>query len=497
MKPSGHKKLLGLALGDKSLLVAEVAAGQRPQVKRLAEFVYPSGLTPQTPLELGVALGKFLKENGFSTKPTIIGIPVKWLLVRAKEVPNSDAKTLASLLRLQAETEFTSELKDLVYEYAEGQTNGPTKTVMLLATQQKNIDNAQEICEGAKLNLLAITPSAVALGQTTGAAMKNKEVLVLSLAAGGSELTAQQGLASNAIRHLRAAEPRPPFVSELRRAVSTMPATGTGSGRREMVMWDGTGLESGNGKDAGSLSEQLGFPVRFADLPALGVDTAAAGANGDGRKYAAAVSLAVAGMTQSPVDFLHSRLAPPKERRLPKWAVESALAALVLIGAAVYGYTNLQAQQDELQKLQDQLNDPDKKEQVAQAQKFVDMVTIARNYHHQAGKPQPEFLACFRDLTEAIPVDGVTYATSLTIKDAASTPGSSSSSGPKKSEVHLLTGTLDGKTSDQGRAITVSDDLLRNPAFTEVHLGNITNIPRERQVAFSVDFKYDPSKAAP
>ena len=138
MKPSRYKKVLGLALGEKSVLVAEVAAGARAQIRRLAEMEYSEGVSPAQPLELGRALGAFLKDKGFTTNTAIVGIPIKWLLVRPKEVPTSaDHKTLSTMLRLQAESEFSADIKDLVFEYAEGQTEGSSKDVLLLATPQK------------------------------------------------------------------------------------------------------------------------------------------------------------------------------------------------------------------------------------------------------------------------------------------------------------------------------------------------------------------------
>ena len=123
-------KVLGVAIGERSLLVAEVVAGDRPEVKRLAEFVYPEGISPHKPEELGTALAEFLRENKFSAKSAVFGLPARWLVVKAKEVPPADPSTLANLLRLQAEGEFSSELKDLVYDYAADTSLGYPKSVL-------------------------------------------------------------------------------------------------------------------------------------------------------------------------------------------------------------------------------------------------------------------------------------------------------------------------------------------------------------------------------
>src|SRR5262249_6962394 len=150
------------------------------------------------------------------------------------------------------------------------------------------------------------TPSAMALGSLTGASVK-RDVMVLSVGAGGSELSSHRQTAGTSIRSLRASTPQQPtFLSELRRAVSTFASPGS---ENEMVLWDGAGL------DAENLQKQLGVTVRSGELHSLGVDTSTAGINGQGAKFAAAVALAISGMSETgpAIDFLHSRLAPPKQ----------------------------------------------------------------------------------------------------------------------------------------------------------------------------------------
>src|SRR5580704_10420855 len=123
-------------MGERSLLAAEVvAAVDRPQVVKLAEMVYPEGISLSQPAELAKAVAHFLKDNHFSTRSAVIGIPLKWLVIKSKEVPPSDDATIIQLLRLEAEAEFSSELKDLVYDFAGDPTaTGPSRTVLLAAT---------------------------------------------------------------------------------------------------------------------------------------------------------------------------------------------------------------------------------------------------------------------------------------------------------------------------------------------------------------------------
>ena len=82
--------MLGLAVGEKSILVAEVistpprdaeahaaaggadAEGGSFEATHLAEFVFPQGLTLQQPEALGLALADFLKDNHFSSRHAVV-----------------------------------------------------------------------------------------------------------------------------------------------------------------------------------------------------------------------------------------------------------------------------------------------------------------------------------------------------------------------------------------------------------------------------------------
>src|SRR5258706_5493363 len=177
--------MLGLAIGERSIIAAEVSGGgARPDAKRLAEFTYPSGASLADPAALGTALGEFLKENDFSAKAVVIGLPAKWLLVKTKEVPPADSHVAADLLRLAAEGEFSSELKELVFDYAGEASTAGARNVLLVATPQKYLDLANQLCDAAGLTPIAVTSSSAALGAVVGRS-GGKNAVVLSLAGGG------------------------------------------------------------------------------------------------------------------------------------------------------------------------------------------------------------------------------------------------------------------------------------------------------------------------
>lgn len=514
MKAARHHKVLGLAVTERSILVAEVNtaggdAAARPDARRLAEFPFPAGVSVNDPAVLGAALGGFLKEHKFGAKNAVVGLPAKWLLVKSKEVPPADDATIADMLRLQAEGEFSSELKDLTYDYTgkPTKTNNGTQCVLLVATPRKYVEMAEQLCEAAKLNPIAITSSAAALGAVTGRTVA-KNAVVLTLANGGAELTAQSGETPNTLRHLRSPTPEALFLSDLRRAVSTIPPNGSA---RELIVWDG-GIGDGGNATAHRLGDSLGMRVRAGDLPSLGVSTTEAASNGGGRIYAPAVALALSALApqQAPVvDFLHSRLAPPVQKRVAPWMIWTAVGVLVAVLLGVWGYVKLQGAEAELEqkKTENKLAQP----KAETARKFVETVGFAEKWH---GSENPRYIACLSDITVLVPNDYATYSTSMTIRekdDKKPDVVASKSTGPaplptaatKPSERPLIV-TFYGRAPNQDRALDMFRRVQAATAtagtkgrFTEVKLNgtNVVNVgggSRATEVAFSFQCTYVP-----
>jgi hypothetical protein len=478
MKPPRARKVLGLSLGERSLLAAEVLGGDRLQVLQTAEWVYPAGINPSKPAEMGAALSTFLTEKGFGAKVAVVGLPARWLVTQPKELPAADARTMAEMLRLGAEAEFSTELKDLVYDYT-----GSGTSVLLVATPRKYVEAAVAMGEAAKLNIVAVTATALALGEATARAGA-KDCMVLSVATGGAEMTMQRDAFSGALRHLRSPEPEAPFINELRRTVSTMPPSKNG---RELILWDGAGL------NATTLGEQIGTKVRNGDLSLLGVSstnsngTSANGVNGTGRtgQYAAAVALALEGVSDQPasVDFLHSRLAAPKKERVPRWAIAAAAALLILVFGTIYAFHELNVQSAAVDAMQAKYDG--NKSRIDDATAFVSKVSFAQGWHGG----DPRYLACIRDMTNAMSEDFDTFAIGLIINEAPRPPNS------KTPDTHAITGVLSGKAADQQHVLSLLNRLRKYPAFVDVTPGG-SDAGRGKEVTFSINFKYQAQKLA-
>jgi hypothetical protein len=472
VKALRYNKVLGLAIGEHSLLVAEIHGGEHPEVRHTAEFVYPQGAGPDQPEAMGLALGKFLKDDGFTANVAIAGLPARWILVSSKEAPVTDELTRNDMLRLQAEVEFSSEITDLVYDFVDNRNPEVAQPILLVATARKYVTALEKACEVARIKLAAIMPSAVALGEAT-ARTGRENAMVLAVAATGSELTAQRGVVPAAVRHLRYNAQQSSFLSELRRLVSTLPTTGTD---RELVLWDGSGL------DGPALSQQLGFPVRTGDIASLGVT---ASSNGNGQVnvngYAAAIALALAGTgavgpSGPPVDFLHSRLAPPKVVRIPRWTYSAAATVVVVIFAMVSLNQTQQADLAALQAQQHSLSllDP----QTMRAKADVKTITMARLWYNH----DPRYLACLADLTKTVEAgvdDGLTYVTSIHLQEPPPPPTRAVKNAPPPLPARSLLIKLAGRTSDLQRAQQLVDALRKLPTVINLDFksGNSTGGP--------------------
>ena len=86
------KKSLGIALGSRSLQVAEIhASGSGCRFVRAAEMTFGEKDSLQDAASLGKKLGQFLKENDFTARETVVGIPAQWLMIKEKTLGCCDA----------------------------------------------------------------------------------------------------------------------------------------------------------------------------------------------------------------------------------------------------------------------------------------------------------------------------------------------------------------------------------------------------------------------
>ncbi len=377
-------KILGLAVGEKSILIAEVVnVADRRQVTRAGEFVYPTGITLQQPQELGAALGQYLKREGFSARSAIVGIPARWVLTKVKELPPVDPTMAADMLRLQAESEFSPELKDLIHDFAGESNAGHAAEVLLVATPRQHVDQIQALASAARIEVTAITPTTLVLGAAT--TRGDGEALVLCITRSGTELMAQRGGGPALLRHIGSGSSVNALVAgEVRRASLQLvrhnsAGNGSANGQASVVIWNDSGIERTTELGA---ANALGPTARDGRWDDLGAGDPPNGA----MRPAAAVALAMAAMSpiKLPVDFLHPRLAEPKKTGIPRQTVLAIAAGVMVIVGVIFAVVNLQSQEAELAAKRVQLDGMAKDRKAAEED--VAKIKFAQGWH--ADKPR-------------------------------------------------------------------------------------------------------------
>lgn len=463
--------ILGLAIADRRIITAEVnSAGGgegRASVTRTATFTLPESLSFDRPEAVGQAFRAFLKSEGFSASRAVLGLPARLLMARDKQVPPASPSVAADLLRIQAERQFAPELKDLVYDYAGHPDAASPRTVLLLAAARDQVTRAREFADAADLHLVAVTPTTLALSNalTKGA---HAGAMVVSLTGDAAEVASRTTAGPRLLRHLSVA-PRnlagsngtasaalASLGGELLRA-----AAANAEPTAEVVLVDGIGLPA---DAAATIESRSGLAVRHVrDLSPLAASTATTA------DAAPAVALALAGLSHDllPANFLKSRLAPPKQRRLTRNAQLGILAgvlAAVVLGAAGY---DVYDKQSELNALKAHLAEdaPTVKENQAK----IDRLNYARGWYEN----RTPLLDVLKAITESFPQQGSVWATSFIFKDNGK-------------------GTLQGRATDQRSITDVSDRIKKDHRFTDVTTEYHEAGGQSRDVIFTLTFTFTP-----
>ena len=503
MRALGGNKVLGLSVGERGVVACELArSGRGAQVTRLGEFEYPAGVSPDSPADLGRALGEFLRSRRFSARRAVVGLPLRWAVVKPKEVPPADPSAVAGLLLLQAEREFALEPQDLVFEYAGQSDPSAARTVLLLAVQRKRVESVVAMAEAASLTVEAVTLSAVALAAETGRQFVEHAGAVLHVAPGVAELSIHHAGQPRVLRHLRTPSPAgtggaaPPLATavgeppaevpadaprlhdagaaltpELRQVLSLVPQNGTAA-PTELIVWDGVGL----GDATGRWGDTLHVAVREQSIDSLGVTVAPdAGADGAGAgagsshggRFAPAVALALEGLAPSGVstDLLHSRLVPKKEARVGRWTVWAVVLGVTFAAAIAFAAFDLSSQRRDLNDMKARLKTM--KPQIDEARKSIERTTFAQRWT----STDPKVLALMRDVTTAFPEGGRVWAVSLQLLPDGRV-------------------NLNGRATSDTEPLALSTRLRDSRKFSDVEFGGTQPAGRNSsEIQFTITFR--------
>ena len=231
----------------------------------------------------------------------MIGIPAKWLVVKSKELPPADPALAADMLRLGAEGEFSSELRDLVYDYAGQPSAAKSQTVLLMATPAEVCRPGQPDVRGGEIKPRGSDGLRRRPEQSppAGPSARTRWCFPWPRARGMSAQTAG----------------RPPSSATFARrcpkryssAISAAPCCRF----RPTVRPRNGDLESQATRQSSEFGTGMGMPVRTGDLRGARRRHRRRGQQWRRRKYAPAVALALSCLWRSLAlgGFLHSKLA--------------------------------------------------------------------------------------------------------------------------------------------------------------------------------------------
>jgi hypothetical protein len=450
------------------MVIAEATASRdRKVVSKTATFAYPAELSLEQPTELGAALRKFLKENDFGASRAVVGLPARWLMAREKQVPPSPRDVAEGVLRIAAERQFASESAALVFDYAGTPDAHKQTTLLLLAAGKQHMDRVTTVITAAGVKVTAVTSSTLALG--TAMHQPGRGSMILTLGAEAAELAVYAGDGPRSLRHLPVGGQQlassngtaAVALSTLGGEIMRTAATGTAE---NLTIWDGVGMSEATEK---TLESKAGMQVATArDLSRIGASIEAPAGNDAKYGAAAALALAAGHPAKLPVNFLKSRLAPPKERRFGSAMIWGAAAVIVVLALGTWLVVDLHQRQAEVDDMEAKLDELKPRVKTAEAQ--VAKTEIARGWFDE----RTPVLDCMKYVTSAFPTDGSVIATSFSLRDNGK-------------------GLLAGKAPDQRSILAILDRLKGDKRFVDVTLMDMRDAGgNSRDVVFTVTFTY-------
>jgi hypothetical protein len=162
----GTQTLLGLAIDDSGVVAAEVSvrSGQ-PEIKRTGLMPFDEKLNSDNAKDLGQRLRNFLRENHFSSKRAVVGIPTRWIVTKEIAAPPATPDALAGMLSIQAERAFSLNASELIFDYCGKTSTSEKSEVLLVAAQRQVVSQIKELMDAAGLQVRSITVSTLAFGR--------------------------------------------------------------------------------------------------------------------------------------------------------------------------------------------------------------------------------------------------------------------------------------------------------------------------------------------
>jgi len=462
------KKFVGLALEDNGILAADVHCEKsRFLTSNTKYFLFPEGIDLKDPERLGKALGGFLQENRFSGRKAIIGIPVKWLMIREKTVPTLSKDSIAGIMKIHAEREFSLTPEELALDYTGPAAGDKSNRLFLLAMLRSNLDKLILAVRWAGLDVLSVTVSSVVLFSMIRARMLAPVPrYFLYLRDDYAEFCARDGEQIVDVRYIQKDIKKEPgaFATELRRIMSYY---SNASLADQLLVWNASSdpLREEMKTLLGSLPSQVKMIegnrnsfVDKLDLPA--------GENAD--SFIAPLLLARTFNTADPfyIDFLHSRMnvkASIIKRNQVVWASAAAAGICILFLVIFFLWRGEKKDVSKLRARLDGMN-----ADVNTTKDIIEKVKMSGGWYAE----RPKILDCLSALTAVFPEEGKIWVTSLAITEK-------------------MDGVISGRATDEKNVIDILDQLKANNHFFDVQMIYLQNNGTSSQdVSFSMNFSY-------
>ncbi|MFC1838281.1 PilN domain-containing protein [Thermodesulfobacteriota bacterium] len=464
-----RKKILGLVVEEKCLLAADMQYdGEIFHVKSSASLVLPENSSIDKSEEIGALLKQFLKENGFKSKKVVIGIPAKWFMMKEKTVPPSTIDSVAGMLKIQAEREFSTGAEELLIDYTGHVSQEKSSSLFLGAVRRKKFENVLEIARTAGLRVLSITPASIALRtMIKGQINQIFPYYFLYIRPGFAEMLEGENEQVTSVKHIPmdSLSEMGQFVSDIKRIISLHSNQGREATKKTLMVWDSSNL------DDQELSELKNSLLSHVDIPegdALNINSKMRFSSGKNDEFLIAETLGQAFIEGGSyyLDFCNSRMDVKNsivKRKHIAWASAVILVLIIFLLNMVYTWNS---DKKDVMALKSRLEEMS--EDIRSAQDVIERVTLARGWYSD----RPEILPCLRELTLAFPVEGRVWATNLAINEN-------------------MKGIVSGKAVDEKSVIEVLDNLKDNNMFSNTQMIYIReNGQTSQEVSFSMSFSF-------
>ncbi len=449
-----EKIFLGLALGQHSASVAEITCQRKNiQVRQTACWSYPEGgkFSPSS----GRSFREFLRQNHFRTTRVIAGLPLSWLLVKEKETPPAETLTLAKLVRLEAEKDFTIPAEELCLDFISNFLSGEKPCLLVIALLRQRLQEVTVFIRAAGLTPVAVVPSFLGLSN-----LLSGDGPELFLYLNQEEMLLAQVMDKAVVRVHRLERPvlrkeddeiaawKNYLLARWRRVFLLAPEQLQKPAAGKLTVFDDLGV---NPSVWSALETSLNIPVIKEDLP-----PGTAAATGLGTLGNSLASL--------PVNFLHPKTSLPKKSgRFRKMAyLFYGLAAAGLLAAGALW--SLKQEEKTVLQLKQRLKTLE--EETAGTRKIMEQLQGVQRWQ----KTRPGWLDCLREITLCFPPEGGLWATSLAFQADRR-------------------GLLTGKAENEMLVLELLNRLRTVRLFQEVNLVYLRQAGgQSRQVSFAFNF---------